>query len=43
MRLCLLLRRRRGAAGTGEEAVEEEHAEESEMEKSEHRAHRNVG
>ena len=41
MRLCLVLRRR-SAAGTGEEAAAEEHAEQNEAEKSEHRTRRDV-
>ena len=39
--LCLVLRRR-SAAGTGEEAAAEEHAEQNEAEKSEHRTRRDV-
>ena len=40
-RLCLVLRRR-SAAGTGEEAAEEEHAEQTEAEKSERLTRRDV-
>ena len=39
--LCLVLRRR-SAAGTGEEAAAEEHAEQNEAERSEHRTRRDV-